>query len=89
MKYYRPIVTTLSDRAILYGNYIVKHNATVRDVAKAYGVGKSGVHTAVTEHLKNVDTNLYKKVKHVLNVNKAVSHLRGGEVIRKRYAKED
>jgi putative DeoR family transcriptional regulator (stage III sporulation protein D) len=88
MQYFRPIVTSLSDRAVLYGNYIVKHQATVRDVAKAYGVGKSGVHTAVTEHLKAVDMNLYKKVKYVLNQNKAVSHLRGGEVIRKRYAKE-
>ncbi len=88
MQYFRPIVTSLSDRAVLYGNYIVKHKATVRDVAKAYGVGKSGVHTAVTEHLKAVDMNLYKKVKYVLNQNKAVSHLRGGEVIRQRYAKE-
>lgn len=86
-KYFRSLVTSLNDRAVLYGMHIVKHRTTVRDTAKYYGVGKSGVHTAVTEHLKNVDTDLYKKVQRVLNYNKAQSHIRGGEVIKQRYAK--
>jgi putative DeoR family transcriptional regulator (stage III sporulation protein D) len=87
MQYYRSIVTSLTDRAILYGNYIVKHNATVRNTAKAYGVGKSSVHKAVTEHLRTADPALYEKVQRVLFVNKAASHMRGGQVIKERYAK--
>ena len=34
MKYYRKIVTSISDRAILYGNYIVSHDATVRETTR-------------------------------------------------------
>lgn len=84
-KYFRPIVTSLNDRAVMYGMHIIKHRATVRDTAKYYGVGKSGVHTAVTEHLKAVDPTLYKRVNKILQYNKEQSHYRGGEVIRQRY----
>jgi putative DeoR family transcriptional regulator (stage III sporulation protein D) len=87
MQYYRKIVTSLSDRAIIYGRHIVRHSATVRDTADFYGVGKSSVHTAVTKHLKAADSNLYEKVQTILAHNKAVSHIHGGEVIRQRYAK--
>jgi putative DeoR family transcriptional regulator (stage III sporulation protein D) len=86
MKYYSKIVTSISDRAILYGNYIVSHDATVRETAKAYGVGKSGVHTSVTEHLRHADPKLYGKVQKVLAKHAAMSHILGGEVIRQRYA---
>ena len=85
--YYRKIMTSLDDRAIIYGRHIVKHNATVRDTAKFFGVGKSGVHTAVTKHLMVADRNLYNKVQRILEHNKAISHIHGGEVIRQRYAK--
>ena len=87
MKYSRKIITSLSDRAILYGSYIVKNGATIRETAKVYGVGKSGVHTSVTDHLLIADPALYKKVQKVLARNAVLSHQRGGEVIRQRYAK--
>jgi putative DeoR family transcriptional regulator (stage III sporulation protein D) len=85
-KYFRPIVTSLNDRAVLYGMHIIKHRTTIRDTAKYYGVGKSGVHTAVTEHLMNVDPAMQKKVQDILDINKKESYKRGGDVIRQRYA---
>jgi putative DeoR family transcriptional regulator (stage III sporulation protein D) len=84
-KYFRSMVTSLNDRAVMYGMHIIKHKATVRDTAKYYGVGKSGVHTAVTEHLKAIDPSLYKRVDKILQYNKEQSHYRGGAVIRQRY----
>lgn len=34
----------IEERAISIANYIVEHNATVRQTAKAFGVSKSTVH---------------------------------------------
>ncbi len=36
-------------RAIKFGEYIVRSKATVRSVAKKFGVSKSTVHTEVTK----------------------------------------
>lgn len=87
MQYYRKIVTSLDDRAIIYGRYIINNNATIRETAKFYGVGKSSVHTAVTKHLKLADESLYNKVQKVFIKNKAISHIHGGEAIKQKYAK--
>ncbi len=37
----------IEERAITIANYIIDHNATVRQTAKAFGVSKSTVHTEV------------------------------------------
>ena len=37
----------IEERAISIANYIVEHNATVRQTAKAFGVSKSTVHIVV------------------------------------------
>ena len=66
--------------------YIVEHNATVRDAAKALCVGKSTVHKDVTERLKTINPALFKQVRSVLNVNKAERHLRGGKATHDKYA---
>ena len=38
----------IEERAIDIANYIIEHNATVRQTAKAFGVSKSTVHMVVT-----------------------------------------
>lgn len=38
----------IEERAITIANYIIDHNATVRQTAKAFGVSKSTVHAVVT-----------------------------------------
>ena len=38
----------IEERTIGIANYIIDHNATVRQTAKAFGISKSTVHTVVT-----------------------------------------
>mgnify|MGYP001646191011 len=38
----------IEERAIGIAGYIIDHNATVRQTAKAFGISKSTVHTVVT-----------------------------------------
>lgn len=61
---------------------------TVREVAKIIGYSKSTVHHDLTTKLKRMDYTLYNEVKSLLEYNKKVRHLRGGEATRLRYQKE-
>ena len=38
----------IEERAIAIANYIIEHDATVRQTAKRFGISKSTVHTEVT-----------------------------------------
>ncbi|MFW5980402.1 MAG: sporulation transcriptional regulator SpoIIID [Halanaerobiaceae bacterium] len=67
------------------GHYIYETKATVRETAEIYGVSKSTIHKDVTERLLKIDPGLAKKVKKVLEYNKAERHIRGGEATRKKY----
>ena len=44
----------IEERAIAIANYIIEHNATVRQTAKQFGVSKSTVHKDVTDRLIEV-----------------------------------
>ena len=44
----------IEERAVAIANYIIDHNATVRQTAKKFGISKSTVHMVVT--MQN-DTN--------------------------------
>ena len=63
-------------RALLLGEYIVEHGATVRAAARAFGCSKSTVHKDVSV-----------RVQAVLARNKAERHLRGGAATREKYHK--
>lgn len=76
-------------RCELFGNYIVEHNATVREVARHFGISKSTVHKDVTTELHTVNLSLYERVYDVLQINKGERHLRGGEATRKKYLKNN
>ena len=39
----------IEERAVAIANYIIDHNATVRQTAKRFGISKSTVHTVVTK----------------------------------------
>lgn len=67
--------------------YIAETGATVRQAAKKFNRSKSTVHKDVAERLKEIDDELFKKVRRVLNVNLAERHVRGGEATRKKYRK--
>jgi putative DeoR family transcriptional regulator (stage III sporulation protein D) len=76
---------TISQRVKEVALYIVRHKTTVREAAGVFGISKSTVHKDVTERLLKTDRMLARKVRDVLEKNKAERHIRGGEATRKKY----
>lgn len=73
-------------RVIDIANYILDTGYTVRQTAQIFGVSKSTVHKDVTERLPQINGNLARDVRVVLEKNKAERHLRGGEATRLKYS---
>ena len=73
------------ERAIVLGEYILKNKSTVRQAAKNFNVSKSTVHKDVSERLKKFDSQLFVKVKKILEINKSERHIRGGEATKNKY----
>lgn len=78
----------VEERAVELGEYIIANKATVRGAAKKFGISKSTVHKDVSERLKKLNPQLYIEVKHILDVNKAQRHIRGGLATRRKYRHE-
>lgn len=76
-------------RVLEVSRHISRTNDTVRETARLFGVSKSTVHKDVTERLPKVDRQLARRVKRVLEQNKAERHLRGGEATRRKYMQEE
>ena len=76
-------------RVLREAEYIAATGATVRKTASVLGVSKSTVHKDVSDRLQNVNPQLYGRVRHVLEVNKAQRHIRGGIATREKYRHED
>ena len=72
-------------RAVLLGEYIVCHKATVRAAARAFGISKSTVHMDVSNRLKRINGGLYRKVREILDINKEQRHIRGGLATKEKY----
>lgn len=72
-------------RVLDISEHICRTKDTVREAAKVFGVSKSTVHKDVTERLPRISPELAKRVKAVLETNKAERHLRGGEATRRKY----
>lgn len=79
----------ITKRVMDIAQYIVQSTSTVRQTAKVFGVSKSTVHKDVTERLPVLNERLAKKVKVILDMNKAERHLRGGEATRKKYKEKN
>ena len=75
----------MEERARAFSLYIIENNATVRDTAKKFDISKSTVHKDVSQRLKQIDFDLYEKVRQVLNKNKAERHIRGGMATKMKY----
>ena len=71
--------------AVVLGEYIIEHNATVRAAAQKFHISKSTVHKDVACRLRTLDPGLYGQVREVLEVNKAQRHIRGGLATREKY----
>ncbi len=75
----------IEQRVLEISNYILETGATVRQVAKIFGVSKSTVHKDITERLPHINRFIAREIKAVLERNKSERHLRGGEATRKKY----
>lgn len=75
----------ISERVILLAEYILENKATVRKTAKEFNISKSTVHKDVTERLQSVNRDLAKKIKMILDENKADRHIRGGLATKQKY----
>ena len=75
----------IEERAVSIANYIIEHNATVRQTARQFGVSKSTVHKDVTDRLLQINPRLAGEARKVLDVNKSERHIRGGLATREKY----
>ena len=75
----------IEERAIGIAGYIIDHNATVRQTAKAFGISKSTVHKDVTERLEMINKTLARQARKVLDINKSERHIRGGMATKEKY----
>ena len=80
--------TNIEQRACDLAVYIIENQSTVRSAAARFGVSKSTVHKDLTERLPRINPALYRQVRHLLDVNKAERHIRGGLATREKYRKK-
>ena len=79
----------IEERAVAIANYIIDHNATVRQTAKKFGISKSTVHKDVAERLLYINPHLATEARKVLDVNKSERHIRGGMATKEKYLHMD
>ena len=75
----------IEERVIKCAEYIVETGCTVRACSAHFSISKSTVHKDVSERLKYVDTELYERVREILNLNLSERHIRGGNATREKY----
>ncbi|WP_079477965.1 sporulation transcriptional regulator SpoIIID [Halobacillus salinus] len=79
----------IKERTIKIGEHVIETKKTVRVIAKEFGVSKSTVHKDLTERLPEVNPELAREVKKILDYHKEIRHLRGGEATRKKYRTDE
>lgn len=72
-------------RVLDIADHILQSGHTVRQAASLFAVSKSTVHKDMIERLWLIDRETARKVKKVLEKNKAERHIRGGEATKKKY----
>ena len=75
----------IEERVIKCAEYIVATGCTVRACSAHFSISKSTVHTDVAYRLRNIDGELWCKVKEILSENKQTRHIRGGMATREKY----
>ncbi len=78
-------ISSNKERCVIIASYMLENNLTVRAVAKRFGISKSTVHKDVTQNLKSIHPELYKRIRGLLEKNKQERHIRGGEATKQKY----
>ena len=82
------MIDTIEDRACALAVYMIETGATVRAAAQHFGISKSTVHKDLSQRLPHCSKSLYDQVRHVLDLNKAQRHIRGGQATREKYSRK-
>ena len=73
-------------RRVLYqAKIMLEDQLTVREVAKIIGLSKSTIHKDLTEKLKLIDEELFDEITNLLEYNKNIRHIRGGQKTKEKY----
>ena len=73
-------------RVLHSAKIMIDRRLTVREVAKIIGLSKSTIHKDLTEKLKKIDLDLYDEIAIILEYNKKIRHIRGGQKTKEKYA---
>ena len=79
----------IEKRACDLAVYLIETGATVRAAAQHFGISKSTVHKDLSTRLPEINKNLYRQVREVLELNKQERHIRGGMATREKYRRKD
>jgi len=66
-------------------DHLLETGCTVRSAAEFFRVSKSTVHKDLTERITELNPEIARQVKEVLEYNLSERHIRGGEATRKKY----
>lgn len=72
-------------RVINEAKIFLQDRSTVREVAKKVSASKSTIHKDFVEKLPLIDEKIYEEVSELLEYNKNVRHIRGGEATKKSF----
>ena len=73
-------------RRVLYqAKVMLDDHLTVREVAKIIGLSKSTIHKDLTEKLRLIDEELFDEIADLLEYNKNIRHIRGGQKTKEKY----
>jgi putative DeoR family transcriptional regulator (stage III sporulation protein D) len=72
-------------RVLHSAKIMIEKRLTVREVAKIIGLSKSTVHKDLTEKLNKIDIDLYDDIALLLEYNKKIRHIRGGQKTKEKY----
>ena len=72
-------------RVVYQAKIMLDDMLTVREVAKVIGLSKSTIHKDLTDKLKVIDIDLYNEVSNLLEYNKKIRHIRGGQKTKEKY----
>lgn len=72
-------------RVIYQARIMLDNKLTVREVAKIIGLSKSTIHKDLTEKLKLIDEYLFDEIANLLEYNKNIRHIRGGQKTKEKY----
>ncbi len=67
----------IKERVILAANLLIDNNSNIREIARKLGYSKSTIHIDLSVRLKELNSELYKKIKIIFANNQYEKHLRG------------